>query len=152
VEAIGDDGWRHLLHWHDTMMRGLVGRHRGVVVSTTGDGFFITFDSAVDALACATAIQQALEEHRRTSGFALRVRSGFHRAEATWNGTDWSGSGVHVAARIGAIADGGEIIASRETAAAAGAGHRASLPRAVTLKGFSQPVEVVTIAWAGARS
>ena len=73
---------------------------------TTGDGFFVTFDDPASAIACAVAIQQALAEHRREQGFSPTVRIGLHRAEATKEGTDWSGKGVHAAARIGALAAG----------------------------------------------
>jgi class 3 adenylate cyclase len=64
---------------------------------------------------------------------------------ATPEGADWSGMGVHAAARIGALAEGEEILTSRETAE--GTGFDVSQPRSVTLKGIAAPVEVVSIAW-----
>jgi class 3 adenylate cyclase len=99
------------------------------------------------AIECAVAIQRALAEHRRTSGFAPGVRIGVHAAEANRRGNDYSGKGVHVAARIAALAGGGQVLASAETAAGLSGAFTVSEPRPVTLKGVSEPVDVVSIAW-----
>jgi class 3 adenylate cyclase len=146
VEALGDEAWSHLIRWHDEQLRTQVAAHRGEVVKAIGDGFFVAFQSAGDALACAVAIQQALREHRRAHGFAPQVRIGVHTASATHEGLDYRGRGVNTAARVGALADGDEILATAETAALA------STPpvtgrRSVVLKGFADPVEVVSIRW-----
>jgi class 3 adenylate cyclase len=93
-------------------------------------------------------MQRALDEHRRRHGFAPQVRIGLHATAATPDGNDWSGVGVHVAARISAIAEGAEILLSAETAAAAlGSGWTVSPARLVQLKGITKPVEVVTVDW-----
>jgi class 3 adenylate cyclase len=147
LSAIGDEAWRHLLRWHDDMIRRLVETHEGSIATSMGDGFLATFDSPTDALACAVAVQRALDSHRRTNGFAPQVRIGFHVAKSM-TGEQWSGVGVHTAARIAALAQGGEIVASRETAETAGGALPRSEPERVSLKGFSQPVEVVRISWA----
>ena len=132
---------------HNQKIGSLVLAHGGEVVRTTGDGFFVTFDTAGDAAECAIAVQRALEENRRQNGFFPEVRIGFHGALANPDGRDWSGKGVHAAARIGALALGSQILASRTTAEAAGRGFTASLPQAVSLRGISEPIEVVTISW-----
>ncbi len=147
AEAMGDEVWEHLLRWHDEALRSLFGRYGGQVVNSTGDGFFAAFDTAGRAIECAVSIQRALAEHRRTSGFAPTVRIGVHTAEATRRGSDYSGVGIHVAARIAALAEGGEVLASAETANAANASCPIVDPRPVTLKGVSMPVDVVTLAW-----
>lgn len=146
VEVLGDEAWGHVVRWHNDTLASLVASHGGDVVRTTGDGFFVTFEGTASAVECAVAIQRALDEHRRQHGFSPKVRIGLHRAEATREGADWSGKGVHAAARIGALADGGEILASRETADAA-AGYQVSEPRTVSLKGIFDPVEVVLLEW-----
>jgi class 3 adenylate cyclase len=74
----------------------------------------------VDATSCAIEIQRSLKAHRRVNGFAPKVRIGIHAARAMVGGGEYQGAGVHVAARIGAAAAGGEILASLETARAAG--------------------------------
>jgi class 3 adenylate cyclase len=146
AEVIGDEAWGHLVRWHNSKLASLVAVHGGDVVRTTGDGFFVTFDGPGAAIDCAVAIQRALEEHRREHGFSPRVRIGLHHANATKEGSDWSGKGVHAAARIGALAGAGEILASRETAEAAAASS-VSEPRIVSLKGLVEPVEVVALDW-----
>jgi class 3 adenylate cyclase len=147
AEAIGDEAWEHLVRWHNDTLNRLVSERGGEVVRTMGDGFFVTFDEPGAALDCAVDIQMALDRHRREHGFAPQVRIGMHLAEATREGEDWTGVGVHAAARIGALAGGGEVLTSRETAEAAGGGRTFSEPREVALKGIAEPVEVVTLEW-----
>jgi len=147
VEAMGDEAWEHLLRWHNDALRSLFDRHAGEVVSSTGDGFFVAFDSARAAIDSAVAVQQALAEHRRTHGFAPGVRIGVHATEASRRGSDYSGKGVHVAARIAALAEGGQVLTSAETAAEAETTYTLSEPRPVSLKGVSSQVDVVSIAW-----
>jgi class 3 adenylate cyclase len=144
VEALGDEAWEALLRWHDQALRSLFAAHHGEEVVTTGDGFFVGFDSPDAALGCAVAIQRALAEHRQAHGFAPQVRIGVHASDATQVGRDFRGKGVHEAARIAALAEGGEILASSQTAA----GYPSvSDPRSVTLKGISEPMDIVSIEW-----
>jgi class 3 adenylate cyclase len=147
VEAIGDEAWGHLVRWHNETLARLVGEHRGEVIQTTGDGFFVAFDSPSEGIDCAVAIQRSLADHRREHGFSPRVRIGLHEAEATKEGANWSGVGVHAAARIGALADGEEILVSRDTAQATGTSFGLSEPRTMSLKGISGGVEVVAVDW-----
>jgi class 3 adenylate cyclase len=144
---MGDVAWEHLLRWHDETLRSLFVRYGGEVVNSTGDGFFVAFDSSRGALESAVAVQRALAEHRRSHGFAPSVRMGLHAAEANRRGSDYSGSGVHVAARIAALAEGGQVLASAETATEAAAPFATSEPRPVALKGVSAEVSVVAISW-----
>jgi class 3 adenylate cyclase len=106
----------------------------------------VAFDSARKGVDCAVAIQRALAEHRRTSGFAPAVRIGLHAAQASRRGDDYSGMGVHVAARVAALAGGGEIVATEETLAEAGDIAGAE-PREASLKGVTAPVRVASVAW-----
>jgi class 3 adenylate cyclase len=145
VEALGDEAWQGVLRWHDEMLRSLFADHRGEEVVATGDGFFVGFDSPDEAIACAVAIQRRLVEQRRTQGFAPKVRIGVHASGATQVGRNFSGKGVHEAARIAALANGNEIVASRTTAA--DARFPLSEPRTVTLRGTTDPIEIVTIDW-----
>lgn len=145
VEALGDEAWQGVLRWHDETLRGLFADHRGEEVVGTGDGFFVGFDSPDEALACAVAIQRRLADHRVKAGFAPPIRIGVHAAGATQVGKNFTGKGVHEAARIAALAAGGEIVTSRATAA--GSRYPASEAREVAIRGISEPVEVVTIDW-----
>lgn len=147
VEAIGDDAWMDVLRWHDATLRSLFASHGGEEVDHTGDGFFVAFETGSAAVECAVTIQRALAEHRRTQGFAPQVRIGLHTAKATRQGRDYKGKGVHEAARIAALAEGEQIVASRDTFAGAPARFAVSKPHTVTLKGISKPIEVAIIEW-----
>jgi class 3 adenylate cyclase len=147
VELLGDEAWENLLAWHDRTLRACFDRHHGEEVKHEGDGFFVAFADGRGALECAIATQRTLDQHRREHGFAPQVRIGVHRAEVTEREGDYGGRGVHVAARIAAVAGGGEIVASCETADADGEGISASAPRPLELKGLAAPVDVVTVDW-----
>jgi class 3 adenylate cyclase len=150
VEAVGDEAWEDLVGWHDRTLRALFAEHEGEEVDHSGDGFFVAFADAGSALRCAVAIQRSLAEHRRSHGFAPQVRVGAHASDATKRAGDYGGRGVHEAARIGALAGGGEILASASTVEAAGTGWEGSEPREVTLRGISTPVTVVSVSWRSA--
>ncbi len=147
VEAIGDDAWEDLLRWHDQTLRSLFGEHEGEEVKHAGDGFFVAFSDAARAVECAAAIQRTLADHRREHGFAVQVRIGLHSAEATRRGRDYGGKGVHQAARIASLAEGGEILASQEIIEAGPIPFVVSETREVSLKGISTPVQVATVEW-----
>jgi class 3 adenylate cyclase len=146
VEVIGDEAWESLLSWHDQTLRKLFVSHCGEEVKQIGDGFFVAFDHGADAMECAVQIQRRFREHRKEHGFAPQVRIGLHRAEATRKGQDYGGRGVHTAARVGALAQGGEILATTQVIES-GSRHRfpVSERRSVMLKGVSEPAEIVSV-------
>ena len=150
VRTIGDEAWEGILRWHDETLRTQIGSHQGEVVHTTGDGFFASFGDAAAAASCAVAIQRRLTDHRRKHGFAPQVRIGLHAAEATVIADDYAGLGVHEAARVGAIAEGGEILATLSTVSGAAIPFAFGSQREVSLKGLAEPVRVVAIDWSGA--
>jgi adenylate cyclase len=144
VEALGDEAWDAVLRWHNTALREAFAAHAGEEITTTGDGFFVSFDSPDLAVAAAIDIQRRLAEHRSTQGFAPQVRIGLHASDATQVGGDFSGKGVHEAARIAALGGGGDITASVATV---GESYRTSGHRSETLKGISEPIEVANVDW-----
>ena len=144
AELLGDQAWEQLLGWHDETLRSIFARLGGDVVTSTGDGFFVAFDEATAAVDAAAAIQGALADHRRDSGAAIAVRIGLHTAEANRRGRDYTGIGVHVAARVAAMAGGGEVLATETTLAEAGLTDHGDM-REATLRGVSAPVKVAAI-------
>jgi class 3 adenylate cyclase len=148
IGLVGDDAWAELLAWHNRELRSSFASHRGAEAKSTGDGFFVAFERAADAIECAVDIQRRLARHRREHGFAPDVRIGLHAAEATPDGRDYSGRGVHIAARIGGAASGQEILVSTDVLEGAGRSRfKVSEPRALNLKGVREPVEVRAIEW-----
>jgi len=144
VEALGDEAWDTLLRWHDATLREVFTAHEGREISTTGDGFFVSFDSPEQAVAAAIAIQRRLAEHRQKQGFAPQVRIGLHASDAQQVGENFRGKGVHEASRIAGLADAGQIVASLATV---GEAYRAAGVRSESLKGLSEPIEVVIVDW-----
>ena len=147
AEALGDQAWERLLRWHDDMLRSQMARGGGEVVNSTGDGFFAAFESAHAGIDCAISIQRALVDHRGATGFALSVRIGLHTAEANRRGADYSGKGVHIAARVSALAVGGQILATSQALAEA-RDFRVGDVRLVTVRGVSDPVSLASVVWA----
>ena len=148
LDAIGDDAWGDLLKWHDDTLRKLFAEHGGEEVAHTGDGFFVAFENADEAAACAVAIQRSLVDHRRAHGFSPQVRIGLHATEAAEVKGNYHGKGVHEAARIGALAEGGEIIVSVSTLDCL-SDPKTTDEREVTLKGVAEPVRVASLTWRG---
>jgi len=148
IELIGDAAWEEMLSWHDRELRKAFAKARGDEVNHTGDGFFVAFDRARDGIDCAVDIQRRLARHRREHGFAPWVRIGLHSAEATRRGSDYSGRGVHIAARVGAAAGRDEILATASvTTASNESTYALSEPRELELKGVRGTVEVRAVDW-----
>jgi class 3 adenylate cyclase len=147
VEAIGDEAWTDVVRWHDQTLRSLFAGHGGEEIDHAGDGFFVAFGDAASAVECAVAVQRTLAEHRRTHGFSPQVRIGLHTADATRQGSNYRGKGVHQAARIAALAKGGEILAGARAVSDGPLRFAVSEPRRVELKGISDPIDVVAIDW-----
>ncbi len=147
LDAIGDDAWGDLLKWHDDLLRKLFAEHGGEEVAHTGDGFFVAFTNADEAVRCAIDIQRSLVEHRRAHGFSPQVRIGLHATEAAEVKGNYHGKGVHEAARIGSIADAGEIVVSVSTIDCFSASVQTSDQRTVELKGVTEPVPVASVVW-----
>lgn len=141
LEHHGDVHWQKLLRRHDELVRDAVAANGGEVVDDTGDGFFLAFKRAEDAIGAAATVQRAAAEH-----LPFDVRIGVHTAEGTHVGENYRGKGVHTAARIGALASGGEILAS--AASVRGLAELCTGPvRSERLKGLADPVEVVAVDW-----
>lgn len=146
MEVIGDEAWDDLRRWHDQTLRASFVDHGGEEIDHAGDGFFVAFPDTASALASAVEIQRRLVEHRRAHGFAPQVRIGLHATAATHDGGDYTGLGVHTAARISSLAGAGEILASVETIVEV-PDLRTSEVRAAHLKGIAEPVDVVAVEW-----
>jgi class 3 adenylate cyclase len=145
AEALGEAKWQRLLVWHDKTLRALIEEHGGEVIKQTGDGFFAAFERPGGAVEAAVAIQKALDGH---DGVAPDVRIGIHAGGAfAKDETDYGGEAVHAAARIGALAGSGEILASAETLGDGVRRYATSEARPLELKGISEPVDVVSVHW-----
>ncbi len=136
-----DRHWVNLLRRHDDALRAIFADFQGQVVDHTGDGFFAAFEEAADAIGAAIAIQRAVDQD-----FEFDIRIGVHADGALQTRENYHGKGVHAAARIGAAAEGREILVSHATVkdlTHLAAGN----PRTIELKGFKEPVDVCSVEW-----
>ena len=101
---------------HDELVRSAVQARGGYVFSTGGDGFAAAFARAGDAIAAAVGAQSALAEEPWPADAAIGVRMGLHTGEVEERDGNYFGSAVNRAARLMALAHGGQVVASAATA------------------------------------
>jgi predicted ATPase/class 3 adenylate cyclase len=99
------------------LVRSATAGWRGQDVDWAGDGAFLVFPSARDAVAAAADLQRALADEPWQPGEAVRIRIGIHTGEPQLEDEGYVGMAVHVAARICAAAHGGQVVVSRTTRA-----------------------------------
>lgn len=105
--TLGDRNWRDVLERHGRLVEHEVGRHRGRVVKSTGDGVLAVFDGPARAIRAGVALRNAAP-----SAIDSELRVGVHTGECEILGDDLGGIGVHIAARIQADADPGQVLVS----------------------------------------
>ena len=103
---IGDRDWHALLDAHDAIVRVQLSRFRGREVNTSGDGFLAMFDGPQRAIRCAMAIRDAVQT------LGIEVRAGLHTGECEVRGEDIGGIGVHIGARVSALAGPNDVLVS----------------------------------------
>jgi predicted ATPase/class 3 adenylate cyclase len=104
--------WPALLERHRVLLREAFTAHDGVEVGTEGDSFFVAFPTAANAVRAAVAAQRALADEPWGIDEPLRVRMGLHTGLADVRDGTYVGIDVHRAARIGAVAYGGQVLLS----------------------------------------
>jgi class 3 adenylate cyclase len=107
--------YAELLADHHTILRRAFAEHDGHEVSVQGDGFFVAFSRARDAIDAAVAGQRWLALHAWPEDLQVRVRMGLHTGEATVQFDDYVGLDVHRASRICSVAHGASVLLSRAT-------------------------------------
>ena len=103
---MGDRDWHALLDAHDAIVRAQLDRFRGREVNTSGDGFLAMFDGPQRAIRCAMAIRDAVR------ALGIQVRAGLHTGECEVRGDDIGGIGVHIGARVSALAGPNDVLVS----------------------------------------
>jgi predicted ATPase/class 3 adenylate cyclase/DNA-binding CsgD family transcriptional regulator len=129
AERLGD-AWAGVLADHHRLIRGALAAHGGEEVVSQGDGIFAVFASPRACVDAAVEAQRALGSHAWPAGERVRVRMGIHSGEASQTEAGLAGLEVHRAARIAAVAYGGQVVVS----AAAAELLRDCLPAGVGLK------------------
>ncbi|MBI3919851.1 MAG: adenylate/guanylate cyclase domain-containing protein [Armatimonadetes bacterium] len=124
TEAEKNRVWlERLLNPHAEIVRDCLHAHEGFEVTTTGDGFFLTFADPANAVLCAVEIQQRLARVNLVTPVAgnppLQVRIGLHTGTPSLHdsgdASQYLGSSVHTASRVASAAHGGQVLVSEQT-------------------------------------
>ena len=151
LARLGDERFGVVQRTHLDALRECVVRGDGREVKNLGDGLMVVFTGAADALACAVAMQQAVElaERRGEDGLALRVGVALGDVTIDEDG-DCQGTAVVEAARLCAAAAPGQVLATETVRVVAGSrgGHAYAALGPIELKGLPEPVAVTEVGWA----
>ena len=115
TEAHGDEHAADLAVEFYERVRELLEACNGQEVKQLGDAVMLRVDDAADAVTLACRV---VEEASGRHG-DLDIRVGMHTGPAVARGGDWFGRAVNIAARVAALARGGEVLLTSNTHAAA---------------------------------
>jgi predicted ATPase/class 3 adenylate cyclase len=150
-EAMGE-----ALRRHDALVRDAIESGGGTVVSALGDAFCAAFATVPHAIAAAVAMQRAFAANDWSAVGGFGVRAAVHVGALARHGAGDAGPAAARAARLVAIAHGGQILVSRAAAALAAGGLDADVtfvdcgPQ--RLKDLGPPEHVVRVAAPGLAS
>ena len=150
MRRLGDTKGRDVLREHEKVTREVLKQHGGSEVKTMGDGFLASFPSVTKGVECAIALQKAFDKRNVSAAEPLNVRVGLNAGEPIEEDGDLFGEAVIMAARIAAMAKGGEILCSlgvRELCG--GKGFLFADRGEHAMRGFEDAVRVFEISWRG---
>ncbi|OGO53269.1 MAG: hypothetical protein A2148_09075 [Chloroflexi bacterium RBG_16_68_14] len=151
LERLGDDAAESVRRAHFSLLRHAVAARGGQEVKTLGDGLMVAFSSAIDALACAVAMQQAVHRHNQQQAeeHRLQVRVGLHVGEPIRDEQDYFGMPVVIARRLCDSAQGSQILVSELVRGLVGSrgGHAFRRLGPLTLKGLAEPLPACEVVW-----
>jgi class 3 adenylate cyclase len=107
ASRLGDLAWRDRLDAHNAEVRRALSRFDGQEIDTAGDGFLAVFDGPARAVRCACAIRESVKD----AGVEIRV--GLHVGEVQQRENNVTGLGVHVGARLVALARPSEVVVTQ---------------------------------------
>jgi predicted ATPase/class 3 adenylate cyclase len=146
--ALGEDRYDSVRDEHEVLVGGTMAAHHGEVVKSTGDGYMAAFPRAADAVAAAAEIQRLVSRRNEDSEVALGVRIGISAGDVVERAGDYYGVSAVEAARLCAIAAGGQILASETVRSLAGSrgGYDFVALGDLDLKGLP-PLATVAVRW-----
>jgi adenylate cyclase len=117
-----EDATHHKLNEYLDLFAIQVENHRGRVMHYAGDAILAMFDAAVDAVSCASAVQQDIADrnHAVPAGRGLQFRIGINTGDVFEDRNDVFGDGVNIAARLEGLAQPGGICVSEAVRSAIG--------------------------------
>jgi predicted ATPase/DNA-binding SARP family transcriptional activator/class 3 adenylate cyclase len=149
LQQLGDEEGERLRRAHFGLLREAAAMHSGEEVKNLGDGLMVAFVSAVDALACAIAMQQAVHRASASGELALAVRIGLNVGEPIRDEGDYFGTPVVIAKRLCDAGAPGQILASELVRALIGTrgGFAYRALGAIPLKGVADPIGACEVIW-----
>ena len=131
------------------VVREVCAGHGGRLIKTIGDEAMTVFASPDDCTEAAAELQGRIATLAPAGGTRLAMRVGYHYGPAIEADNDIFGDSVNVAARMVALAKGGQVITSGETAATLSPWLRARLREidTLTVKGKSQAIGIFELVW-----
>lgn len=153
TQELGSTETAKLVQRHRDLLLPIIGAHGGKGKSTGGDGLLAAFETPAEALAAAAEMQQTLADYnaRRSGEEAVLIRAGIAIGEVVLDkgGKPFLGDALNLAARVMALADGGQVFTSRTVLERGGgtAAFGAVSHGTFNLKNIAVPVEVVEILW-----
>jgi class 3 adenylate cyclase len=148
ITRLGEEAAEQLRREHFSHLRAVVADTGGEEVKSTGDGLMVIFGGVAAGLACAVGMQQAVAA-RPPSTEPVFMRVGVAVGEVEPDAGDYYGISVVEAARLCAMCEGGEILATdmvRLLARARGGFDFESVGE-LELKGLDEPVSVHRVRW-----
>jgi YVTN family beta-propeller protein len=115
LRTLGAERYQVLLQEHAQVLRAAAEEAGGREIDTQGDSFFFAFPRARDAVLAAIAAQRNLIAREWPDDVDVRVRIGLDTGEPTIGADRYVGLGVHRAARIMALGNGGQVLLSDTT-------------------------------------
>jgi class 3 adenylate cyclase len=135
----GDAAAVEAVERHNAIVRTCLAEYSGSEVKHPGDGVLASFVSATKALTAAAAMHQSAAESTN-----LRIKIGISAGEPVEQSADLYGASVNLAARICALAEGGQTLVARTVRdLVLGKGIEFTDMGEFDLKGFPEPVKLL---------
>jgi len=110
---VDEAGALELLKEQEELVRPLLTSHQGIEIKSTGDGFLVEFDSALNAVRCAINVQERVYDRNLQRGVVpILLRIGVHLGDVEVRGSDIFGDAVNIASRIEPLATPGGVCIS----------------------------------------
>ncbi len=150
-EQRGDTAGLAMIERHNRLLFPIIAEHRGRLIKTIGDAIMAAFTAPADAVRAAVAMQRRLQQHNAEQPQAdhIRVRIGIHYGPVLERDDDLFGDTVNAAARIEALAAGGQVLIAGSLEAELGPDfpEPRSLFDALQVRGKRMPLEIHEVRW-----
>jgi len=150
-ERYGDEAGMAMVERHNQLLFPEVQNHGGSIIKTIGDAIMASYPTAAEAVRSAVAMQKKLKQHNldKPEAERIHVRIGINIGEVIHRGRDLFGDVVNAAARIEALAVGGQVLISSAVCEQLGEEPEFTCAGfdAVRVKGKQAPLEVLQVRW-----